>query len=118
MNQHATYFDCTLIEAAAGMAVEYQGRALPGVRLAPGVVGGLVGVTDWDQRAATWIFAAYLDQSLRRRPELDGLGRIGWANARRPGGWTAPRGLLPGINGAFVDDETEKFKRLSGNLTT
>lgn len=106
MNKHAEYFDCTLIEGAAGVAVEYQGRPLPGVQVPPGALGGLVGVTVWAP-AGGWVFKPYLDQSMRRRPELDDVGRIGWANERSPAGWTAPRGLLPGAHGNFVGDATE-----------
>jgi hypothetical protein len=54
-----------------------------------------------------WAFAQYIDQTLTRRPELDDQGRIGWANARRPGGWTAPRNIIPGIDGRFFENETE-----------
>jgi len=110
MTEHARYFDCTLIESAAGLAVEYQGRRLPGVQVPAGAVGGLVGVTGWDQRAAAWIFTAYMDPTLRRRTELDSAQRLGWCNASRPAGLTAPRGLVPGVLGAFVDDETEAFR--------
>lgn len=109
MTEHATYFDCTLIPAAGWLAVEYQGRRLPGVQVPPGAEVGAVGVTAWDTGASAWIFAPYLDDTLRRCPELDHGKRLGWTNARRPGGWTAPRGLLPGVDGAFVADETEKF---------
>jgi len=111
MNQHATYFDCTLNQTAgAGLSVEYQGRRLPGVQVPAGAVGGLVGVTAWDPRAGAWIFDGYKDQSLRRRPELDNGPRIGWSNASRPAGWTAPRGILPGVLGRFEEDETEAFR--------
>lgn len=110
MNQHATYFDCLLTVGAEGLVVEYQGRPLPGVQVPAGAVGGLVGVTAWSPGAATWIFSPYLDAALRRRPELDSPQRLGWRNASRPGGWTAPRGILPGVGGAFVEDETESFR--------
>jgi len=110
MNQHATYFDCTLIQTAGGLAVEYQGRTLPGVQVPPGALAGGVGVTTWDPGAGAWIFDGYQDPSLKRRAELDSPQRMGWSNASRPGGWTAPRGILPGVQGAFVDDETETFK--------
>ena len=110
MTEHARYFDCLLIATAGhGLAVEYQGRPLPGVQVPAGAVGGLVGVTAWDPRSCAWIFDGYKDQSLRRRPELDNGPRMGWSNASRPAGWTAPRGLLPGAGGGFVEDETEKF---------
>ncbi|MGY4831850.1 hypothetical protein ACVNIS_24970 (plasmid) [Sphaerotilaceae bacterium SBD11-9] len=55
-------------------------------------------------------FRAYTDPSLRRVPELDGaLGGqawVGWRCDAKPGGFTAPAGLIPGENGRFVPDET------------
>ncbi|HAR44092.1 MAG TPA: hypothetical protein DCS07_15910 [Bdellovibrionales bacterium] len=49
-------------------------------------------------------FRPYLDQSLRRRYELDNNDRIGWTNDTRPEGWTAPRVVIPGVKGQFVED--------------
>ncbi|MEV3801939.1 hypothetical protein RI528_00100 [Aeromonas veronii] len=62
-------------------------------------------------------FRAYIDQSLRRVPELDSNkafvndGRapevIGWRCDFKPTGFLAPVGLIPGENGMFVPDETQ-----------
>jgi hypothetical protein len=62
-------------------------------------------------------FRDYVDQSLRRIPELDSytrianaraLSAIGWSCDKRPEGFRAPAGIVPGENGAFVPDETEE----------
>lgn len=63
-------------------------------------------------------FRAYLDQSLRRVPELDSNeasandGRsseiIGWCCDSKPNGFRAPVGLIPGEDGRFVPDETQE----------
>jgi hypothetical protein len=103
----AVYYDC-LIVSTDPAAVEYQGRTLPGVRVPAGAAPGAVGVVSWHETAAAWAFASYADPSLTRCPELDQSGRLGWSNARRPAGWTAPRGLIPGAVGLFVEDETEQ----------
>lgn len=68
--------------------------------------------------AGAWFFRAYMDQSLRRVPELDsaaqassGDGRVqqvvGWYCSHRPQGFLAPVGLIPGEKGRFVPDKTE-----------
>lgn len=61
-------------------------------------------------------FNAYLDQSLRRVPELDSYARaegheralavVGWRCDSRPNGFLAPTGIVPGDGGRFVPDET------------
>ena len=101
MQTHAIYFDATT--TAAG-AVLYQSRELPGVEVPPGTQSGAVGVVAFE--AGAWCFRPYLDPTLRRRPELDDAQAIGWSNRRQPGGWTAPRGLVPGAAGRFVEDAT------------
>lgn len=101
------YYDC-LIVSTEPARVKYEGRELAGVQLSAGAAVGAVGVTTWDAAAATWTFTAYLDASLRRRSELDSPGRVGWSNARRPGGWTCPRGIVPGERGMFHEDDTEQ----------
>lgn len=68
----------------------------------------------------SWTFRAYVDQSLRRAPELDGPsdddspGRIpnviGWRCKGRSRGFRAPVGLVPGSGGAFVPDTTEEVR--------
>jgi len=62
-------------------------------------------------------FRDYLDQSLRRVPELDDLrgtrfangkvpATVGWWCESKPTGFLAPAGLIPGENGQFIPDET------------
>lgn len=63
-------------------------------------------------------FEPYQDQSLRRAFDLDSTVQdtdhphrhhscIGWRNQRHPDGFLAPAGLLPGLDGAFVEDLSE-----------
>lgn len=67
--------------------------------------------------ASTCYFLDYIDQSLRRVPELDSQDRaisddgralevIGWRCDARPEGFRAPVGIIPGTAGGFVPDET------------
>lgn len=62
-------------------------------------------------------FRDYIDQSLRRVPELDSNDRaasdsgraaevVGWCCDARPLGFRAPVGIIPGEAGRFVPDET------------
>lgn len=62
-------------------------------------------------------FREYVDQSLRRVPELDDLRPhldndgtaplvVGWRCDAKPHGFRAPAGLIPGQNGQFVPDES------------
>lgn len=62
-------------------------------------------------------FRAYLDQTLRRAPEFDApmslsgfpgrrVANIGWVCESKPMGFRAPAGLVPGVDGRFVPDET------------
>lgn len=55
-------------------------------------------------------FAAYADQTLRRAPELDSArprkNSVGWRCASRPA-FTAPPGLIPGVDGDLCSDSTE-----------
>ncbi|MDV7399385.1 hypothetical protein RZS08_48685, partial [Arthrospira platensis SPKY1] len=57
----------------------------------------------------SWVFHAYLDQSLERRPELDQIARYGWTCRSKPAGFTCPAWIVPGDNGEFIEDETELF---------
>lgn len=65
-------------------------------------------------------FRAYIDQSLRRLPEIDSnflpehnpnhsrvLNVIGWYCDSSPEGFLAPVGIIPGQNGSFFSDRTE-----------
>lgn len=51
-------------------------------------------------------FRKYLDPSLRRLFELDVKDQWGWLCDDRPQGFLAPAGLLPGVKGRYVADET------------
>ncbi len=63
-------------------------------------------------------FRSYMDQSLRRVPELDMADKwalsgmsatactVGWVCEARPQGFLAPAGLIPGECGQFILDET------------
>ena len=68
-------------------------------------------------RPGGYYFRAYLDQSLRRVPDLDAGAResgdegravavVGWCCDQQPNGFRAPVGLIPGEGGGFVADET------------
>ena len=66
---------------------------------------------------ASYRFDAYCDQTLRRAFDLDdyeyidsdyNLNCIGWRNGKNPDGFLAPRGIIPGEDGRFVSDNTEK----------
>lgn len=70
-----------------------------------------------DMPAGACYFRHYLDQSLRRVPELDDLrstrfanGKVpptvGWWCESKPTGFLAPPGLIPGDMGQFIPDET------------
>lgn len=120
------------------LIIEYQGREifLPAdsanaqhyeKRLkASGNEAGLIGLarqvrrrTPGNRRAGVFYrFDAYCDQTLRRAFDLDdyeyldnsyNLNCIGWRNAKNPDGFLAPRGILPGEDGRFVSDNTEKY---------
>lgn len=63
-------------------------------------------------------FYDYIDQSLRRVPELDlnympsdNDGRkenvVGWTCSMKPSGFLAPIGIIPGDAGSFMSDDTE-----------
>lgn len=54
-------------------------------------------------------FQAYLDQSLKRMPELDAAKgfRLGWSCDARPDGFNCPAWVVPGEGGQFVEDETQ-----------
>lgn len=67
--------------------------------------------------AGACYFRDYVDQSLRRVPELDSSDRaasyngralevVGWRCDARPHGFRAPVGIIPGEAGRFVPDET------------
>lgn len=61
--------------------------------------------------AGACYFRDYIDQSLRRVPELDcqehgNAEPIGWRCDDQPHGFRAPLGIIPGENGRFVPDAT------------
>ncbi|WP_454688193.1 hypothetical protein [Achromobacter aloeverae] len=64
-----------------------------------------------------WFFRPYIDQTLRRVPELDAHASalaadrraqetVGWYCESKPTGFLAPVGIVPGEFGAFVKDDT------------
>lgn len=112
MISNPTYFDVTLSDAtAAGPVLDYFGRKLELPTFQP--IGdwlqskiGKVGVVQYAPEGECWRFNEYLDQSMRRAFELDSADRIGWVNDSNPAGWTAPRGIIPGEEGRFIEDDT------------
>lgn len=108
------YYDARLVSVTdAGMVLEYQGKQLelptfqpPNSWLLDQV--GKTGIAEYVEQSACWRFTPYLDQSLRRVFELDYADRIGWRNEEEPDGWTAPRCVVPGENGAFIEADTEE----------
>lgn len=109
LEKYAVYYDAVIVSTCGErVTVAYQDRELAGVRLPPRAAAGAVGVVAWDEAAARWTFRRYKDQTLQRRQELDTAAELGWSNARAPGGFTAPRGLIPGVAGRFVEAATEQ----------
>ncbi|MCS0585436.1 hypothetical protein NX784_28035 [Massilia pinisoli] len=112
------------------LTIEYQGETRTVVgggqwsdersRRDVGKVGYLVraaSISTAAMPAGACYFRPYLDQSLRRVPELDDLrgrrdpnGRVvetvGWWCESKPRGFLAPANLVPGENGRFIPDET------------
>lgn len=111
------------------LTVEHAGktRDLPGAqwneqlsRRDIGYVGYLVPASNVsnDLPEGSCYFRPYIDQSLRRVPDLDHgcleanltggePNVIGWYCDARPGGFRAPVGLIPGEEGGFVPDNTQ-----------
>ena len=84
-----------------------------------GLFGYIVPAVPFSQTlpAGSCYFRAYVDQSLRRVPELDSHDQadshdsrvsevIGWRCDTRPGGFRTPIGIIPGEAGCFLPDET------------
>jgi len=112
------------------LTIEYQGDSaeIPGsLRWSDGFSKKKIGLIGYvapalfrftlEMPAGACSFRDYVDQSLRRMPELDSYMRIadgrtrsdiGWTCDKRPEGFRAPAGVIPGENGAFVPDETEE----------
>lgn len=108
----AVFFDAVLDESPDGslLAIQYQGNRvlldssaqhLSFAHASTGQIGHV------RCSATGWRFTAYLDQSLRRCPELDSAEYLGWRNDSYPDGFDAPRRIVPGEKGKFIDDETE-----------
>jgi hypothetical protein len=86
--------------AAAG--VSYARRlSFPGFWV-PGTVGLLCLPGDDD----TFTFHTYPDQRLRRLPDLDSPNHDDWGWSIEEYRFTAKRGILPGLSGAVIRDET------------
>lgn len=82
-----------------------------------GMVGSIA--SQWgngDLEGYRFVFRAYLDQSLRRAPELDVPSsdgcRVewGWICDARPSGMLVPFGFEPGENGEWIPDETKNIE--------
>lgn len=110
-----------LVVEHAGVTTELfgAGRADNFLRPMVGRVGCLVPMTrvsaeDWKLPRGACNFHAYLEPSLRRVAELDYVERSGdrtsvlwgWRCGSQPHGFFAPAGLIPGLNGHYVPDET------------
>ncbi|MGN0918113.1 MAG: hypothetical protein ACI4NO_03095 [Oxalobacter sp.] len=84
----------------------------------------LIGLTRLIQRKSSgssrnrngYRFDPYVDQTLRRAFDLDvyefsrethNTNSIGWRNAKYPGGFLAPKGLVPGQQGRFISSSTQ-----------
>lgn len=115
MKIQPTYYDAQLVEVTTTdpprLVLKYQGReiGLPASTDSGDWVARFidrVGVARWAAELRGYRFEAYLDQSLRRCSEFDDGDWIGWINAANPDGWIAPRGILPGADGAFVADDS------------
>lgn len=119
------YYDVVLLAVGGTtMTIEYQGqdKELPCVdaselrRLAG--LRGAVEVME-DSGPTVYRFHPYQDQSLQRLPELDAYSahdaadweamRVGWRCATAPDGFDAPSSLIPGVNGAFVEDHSSSL---------
>lgn len=115
LKQNATYYDVRLISvsADAGLVLEYQGGILELIQIPDSVYSyyegyiGLIGVAESSYHSQEDFFHPYIDQSMRRLFELDHHGRIGWCNSSHPFGWTAPYNIIPGADGAFIDNQTQ-----------
>lgn len=112
------YYDARLIAVSdtGAMGLDYMGRSLELLTFTPTSdylrnQVGQIGVVMYASEGQCWRFNAYLDQTLRRMPELDSATDLGWHNEARkdvsPNGWTAPRGIVPGMQGAFVEIDTD-----------
>ncbi|WP_397453181.1 hypothetical protein [Pseudomonas sp. NA-150] len=112
-------FDARIVEVTADnhLVLDYQGSARR-VRLAedqelvPGNIGFAMCI---DQTLKAYVFRSYIDQSLRRKPELDRFSKPttqqirlgvlgnewGWRNNRHPQGFRSPSEITPGVDGSF-----------------
>lgn len=83
-----------------------------------GKVGFLRGSTNPGERRKACYFQEYVDQSLRRHPvatcRMERSRSVGvvvahdmWTCDAKPDGCWVPAGLIPGMHGNFVPDETE-----------
>lgn len=108
--QHQAYHDARLVAVnGQTLVLEYHGQSIDlptfeGLNVEH--ILGKVGTVQWASESQCWRFSGYCDQSLRRVFQLDHAERIGWRNDANPGGWTAPRCVVPGVDGAFVEDDT------------
>ncbi|NOU12740.1 MAG: hypothetical protein HOO92_02055 [Methylococcaceae bacterium] len=109
----ASHYDCILIGLTeAGLILDCLGNQLVLPTFTDGndwalQYIGKIGIASYDPEFECWRFVPYLDQSLRRVFELDDEYEIGWSNETKGNNWTAPIGIIPGENGAFIKDDTD-----------
>lgn len=114
--QYQVYHDARLVAVNdQGLVLDYCGKVVTLPTFEPPLDHldtefGKVGLVEWVPSSQCWRFRSYYDQSLRRVFEFDHGDRIGWRNDADPDGWTAPRCVVPGVNGAFIEDETELYE--------
>ncbi|MGV8919322.1 MAG: hypothetical protein ACOH2R_16225 [Pseudomonas sp.] len=115
----SSFFDARVVEVTSdGHVVLDHHGSLHKVRLADGqqIVTGQIGHALCINRdLETFVFRPYVDQSLRRKPELDRSTKptaqkirlsvygteVGWMNSRHPKGFRAPLEVTPGLDGEF-----------------
>lgn len=113
---HPIYYDARLIDATdANLIIEHQGERIelptfPNVGSVLSCWIGQIGVVQFAPEGDCWRFMGYVDQSLRRVCERDSTdGFLGWRCDAKPDGFLAKNTIIPGDNGAFVEDETEEL---------
>lgn len=108
------YYDAILRTVTEDrLTVEHQGETLelptfPNVNDWLNSLIGKTGIVKFVPESDCWRFEVYRDQSLRRVYGLDHGDRIGWKNDSKGERWTAPACIVPGENGAFIEDDTEE----------
>lgn len=126
------------VGADSALLIEYQGSTLrlpgyprPDNRPLDDFTArkiGQIGVATFEPASegtpAFYRFEPYADQTMRRAFELDvferpprpGMGHdgyndttLGWRSESQPDGFHAPNGIIPGKDGAFIQDQTQNI---------